>query len=483
MAGRRGSVIAGPLRGRRVCSGPGDFFLRQYLWCWVCFVNSYKRELQKMFDLQKFGMKFGLEGMRNILEKLDNPHRKLKLVHLAGTNGKGSVGVMLQSLLSGAGYRVGLYTSPHLVTFRERIRIGPEMISEDKVLALSEKVWAAVSLDFPPTFFEFVTALAFLYFASESLDLAIIETGLGGRLDSTNVIEPLLTAITNVTLEHTDYLGHTVAEIAAEKAGIIKAGVPVAGGRLSPEARAVIEARAKEQGSPFWLLGRDFKVEPVSQDAQGRLTVNYRRGSAAYDQLALTLAGPHQADNAAVALTLALALTEKGFNLSEDDLRQGLKKAVWPGRAEIYPAGGWPPEGAGALAPLMLDGAHNPAGAQALAEMLKGLGRRKLHVVVGVMADKDIGGVLGPILAQADRIYLTRPVFSRAASPELLREKIVASLGQPKAPTSLHPGIPQALRAAADEAAEGDLVLLSGSLFTVGECRAYLEGAPEVESN
>ena len=437
-----------------------------------------------MFDLQKFGMKFGLEGMRSILEKLDNPHKKLKMVHLAGTNGKGSVGVMLQSLLSEAGYRVGFYTSPHLITFRERIKIGPEMISEDEVLTLSQKVWAATDPDSPPTFFEFVTALAFLYFASKGLDLAIIETGLGGRLDSTNVIEPLLSAITNVTLEHTDHLGGTVPEIAAEKAGIIKAGVPVAGGRLSPEGREVIEARAKELGSPFWLLDRDFSVEHVSQDTQGRLTVNYRRrGSAGYDQLALGLAGAHQADNAAVAVTLALALAEKGFSLSEDQLRQGLKKAVWPGRAETYPAGHWPPEGARASAPLMLDGAHNPAGAQALAEMLKGLDRRRLHVVVGVMADKDIGGVLGPILAQADCIYLTRPVFSRAASPELLREKIVAAFGEPKAPTSLHPGIPQALRAAADEARDGDLVLLTGSLFTVGECRAYLEGAPEVESN
>lgn len=446
-------------------------------------MTPYKRELQKMFDLQKFGMKFGLEGMRSILDKLGHPQQKLKLVHLAGTNGKGSVGVMLQSILARAGCRAGFYTSPHLVTFRERIKIGREMIAEDEVLALSARVWQATAPDAPPTFFEFVTALAMLYFKEKGVDLAVIETGLGGRLDSTNVIEaPLATAITNVSLEHTEHLGDTVAKIASEKAGIIKPGVPVVCGKLLAEAQEVISARAGELGSPVMALGRDFTAEIISTDAQGRPLINYRKGSFEIE-LAVPLAGPHQADNAAVALTLALLLAERGFSISADDMREGVAEADWPGRGEIFPAGSWPPDGRKAQAPLILDGAHNPAGSLALAAMLKALPRRGLHVIVGVMADKDIGGVLGPILSLADRIYLTRPLFSRAASPELLREKIVAALGTPKAPMTLHPGIPEAFRAAADEAGEGDLVLLSGSLFTVGEGRAYLSGIAEVESN
>lgn len=446
-------------------------------------MTPYKRELQKMFDLQKFGMKFGLEGMRGILDKLGRPQQRLKLVHLAGTNGKGSVGVMLQSIMARAGYRAGLYTSPHLVTFRERIKIGGEMIAEDEVLALSARVWQATVPDSPPTFFEFVTALAMLYFEEKGVDLAVIETGLGGRLDSTNVIEaPLATAITNVTLEHTEHLGDTVAKIAAEKAGIIKPGVPVVCGKLVTEAEEVILARAGELGSPVIALGRDFKADIISTDAQGRPHINYRKGSFEIE-MTVPLAGPHQADNAAVALTLALLLAERGFSITADDMRLGMAGADWPGRAETFPAGSWPPSGRKAQAPLLLDGAHNPAGALALAAMLKDFPRRRLHVIVGVMADKDIGGVLGPILSLADRIYLTRPLFSRAASPELLSEKIISALGLPKAPMTLHPGIPEAFRAAADEAGEGDLVLLSGSLFTVGEGRAYLSGIAEVESN
>ncbi len=444
---------------------------------------SYKSELNKMFDLQKFGMKFGLEGMESILAGLGRPHRGRKFVHLAGTNGKGSVATMLQAMLTEAGYRVGLYTSPHLATFRERIRIGTEMISEDEVLELSRRVWPATDPDSPPTFFEFVTAMAFLYFAEKDVDLAIIETGLGGRLDSTNVIEPLATAVTNVTLEHTEHLGSTVSQIAFEKAGIIKPSVPVIGGRLLPEAREVVLRTAEEKGSSAFLLDRDFAAAITGRSPEGRPVLDFWMGGRRLTDLRLNLAGPHQADNAAVALALLPILAERGFPVSEDRIRAGLAGAVWPGRAETFPAGAWPPEGPAAKAPLLLDGAHNPAGAEALAALLATLGRRRLHLIVGVMADKDIAGVLGPILPLADRLYLTRPAFSRAASPELLRDKITAAFGAPAMPTTLHPTIPEAFRAAADEAGEGDLALLSGSLFTVGEGRAYLRGLPEVESN
>ena len=444
---------------------------------------SYKSELQKMFDLQKFGMKFGLDGMQNILKNLGDPHLGLKFVHLAGTNGKGSVGVMLKAVLDEAGYRIGFYTSPHLATFRERIKVGADLISEAEVLALSRRVWGACDPESPPTFFEFVTAMAFLYFQEKQVDLAIIEAGLGGRLDSTNVIEPRVSVITNVSLEHTEHLGNTVAEIAAEKAGIIKAGVPLIAGPLIPEALEVVLNAASEKNSQVLAAGRDFSATIASFDEWGRPTLNFTMGGTSLKDLKLNLAGPHQADNAAAALAGLTVLAEQGFTIGEKRIRAGLSRAVWPGRAEIFPAGTWPPEGDKARAPLLLDGAHNPDGARALAGLLSKMKFDRLHLIVGVMADKDISGVLEPVYKKADRLYLSRPVFSRAASPELLLEKIRAAFGEPEVKTTLHPALPGALAAAAGEADAGDLVLLSGSLFTVGEGRAWLTGLGEVESN
>ncbi|MDR2934918.1 MAG: bifunctional folylpolyglutamate synthase/dihydrofolate synthase [Candidatus Adiutrix sp.] len=444
---------------------------------------TYQKEIQRLFDLQKFGMKFGLENMRTLLARLGDPQRSLKLIHLAGTNGKGSVGVMLKSGLDEAGYRTGFYTSPHLVTFRERIIIGPDLISEPDVLRLCARIWPLVDPESPPTFFEFVTAMAFLYFREQGVEVGVIEAGLGGRLDSTNVIEPLAAAITNVTLEHTEHLGSTISAIAAEKAGVIKPGRPLVTGRLNPEAEAVIARTAAEKNSPWLALGRDFKTEPAGRDQAGRTLISFTQGGETWADLPLNLAGAHQLDNAAVALALGRLLRAQGFELKAEHFRAGLARAVWPGRAESWAPGAWPPTGARARAPLLVDGAHNPAGALALAGHLAGLPRRRLHLLVGIMADKDIASVLSPLLALADRLYLTRPRFSRAASPELLRDKMTAALGPLSAPTTLHPELEEAFQAAASEAEPEDLVVLSGSLFTVGESLAYLKGLGPVESN
>ncbi|GHV56541.1 bifunctional folylpolyglutamate synthase/dihydrofolate synthase [Deltaproteobacteria bacterium] len=444
---------------------------------------SYKKEIQRLFDLQKFGLKFGLDNMRAILARLGDPHRGLKCIHLAGTNGKGSVGAMLKTALGEAGYRAGFYTSPHLTTFRERIVIGEELIGEAEVLRLCDRIWPVLNPEAPPTFFEFVTALALLYFQERAVDVAVIETGLGGRLDSTNVIDPLASAIVNVTLEHTEHLGHTVAEIAAEKAGVIKPGRPVVTGRLTPAAEEVIARAAAERNSPWQALGRDFTAEITGGDEAGRPIIRFRQGDRDWADLPLGLAGAHQAENAAVALALGPHLQAAGLTVRADHFRAGLAKTRWPGRAETFPAGAWPPEGPRAKAPLLLDGAHNPAGAEALAGLLDQRPRRRLHLVLGVMADKDIAGVLRPILGAANRLYLTRPRFSRAAPPELLRDKLTAAFGPPAAPTTLHPTLEEALQAAAAEAETDDLVVLSGSLFTVGESLAYLKGLGEVESN
>ncbi|MDR2725763.1 MAG: bifunctional folylpolyglutamate synthase/dihydrofolate synthase [Candidatus Adiutrix sp.] len=444
---------------------------------------TYQEEIQRLFDLQKFGMKFGLENMRTLLTRLGEPQKGLKLVHLAGTNGKGSVGIMLKSGLDEAGYRTGFYTSPHLVTFRERIVVGPDLISETDVLRLLSRVWPQVDQKSPPTFFEFVTALAFMYFQEQKVEVAVIEAGLGGRMDSTNVIEPLVTAITNVSLDHTEHLGDTVSAIAAEKAGVIKPGRPLVTGQLNPEAEAVIAQTATEKNSPWLALGRDFEAKVTGRDEAGRSLVSFTQAGETWADLPLSLAGAHQIDNAAVALALSRLLTEQGFGLRAEHFRAGLARAAWPGRTETWPPGAWPPAGPRARAPLLVDGAHNPAGALALADHLAGLPRRRLHLLVGVMADKDITNVLGPLLPLADRLYLTRPRFTRAASPELLRDKITAALGPPPIPTSLHPELEGAFQTAASEAEPEDLVVLSGSLFTVGESLAFLRGLGPVESN
>ncbi|MDR1677041.1 MAG: bifunctional folylpolyglutamate synthase/dihydrofolate synthase [Deltaproteobacteria bacterium] len=445
---------------------------------------DYQKQIAKLFDLQKFGMKFGLDSMNRILDNLGRPHQDLKFVHIAGTNGKGSTAAMLAEGLKLSGLKTGLYTSPHLITFRERIQLNGRYISEDDVVSLISKVWPATDPSSPPTFFEFVTAMAFLWFKQQKVDLAVVETGLGGRLDSTNVITPLISAITNVSLEHTEHLGTTIEAITFEKAGVIKPNTPFVGGRFSEKVKEIIGQKTKELGCPVdIILGRDYRAEIISKAQAGRpQIISYHGPKWRLENLPLSLTGPYQADNGAMALALAETLAGLGYNLEPKILAGGLDSVKWPGRAETFPAGTWPPDRSSA-APLILDGAHNPAGAQALTGLLKETERRKLHLVVGVMADKDISGVLAPVLEQADYLYLTRPAYHRAACPELLLSRLTQALGQPKCPYSLCPTIPEALAAVSKAAAKEDLVVVSGSLFTVGEARAYLTGAPFVESN
>ncbi|MDR1040554.1 MAG: bifunctional folylpolyglutamate synthase/dihydrofolate synthase [Deltaproteobacteria bacterium] len=449
---------------------------------------GYRDTIKSVFDLQKFGMKFGLDSMRGILGRLGNPEKGQRYVHLAGTNGKGSTAAMIERVLSAAGYRTGLYTSPHLVTFRERIRVDGELMPEAEVVELAEEVWKGCETDRPPTFFEFVSAMAFLRFRRAGTYVNVMEAGLGGRLDSTNVISPLVAAITNIALEHTEHLGGTVAEIAAEKAGIVKPGAGFAGGRLVPEARKVIGDRLDELGVTGRFLGEDFAAE-IASEADGRPVIDYRGPEWVFKEIPLGLAGPYQADNAALALAVLELLSAckdpSGgplFKIDEGHVREGIRNVSWPGRGELFSPGAWPPDGSG-RAPLVLDGAHNPDGARSFAGYLRTRVRRKLHLIVGVMADKDVAGVLGPVLAEADRLYLTRPVYFRAASPELLLERIRAASGEPKIPYGLFPEIPDAVRAAASEADPEDLVVVSGSLFTVGETRAFLTGESAIESN
>lgn len=419
---------------------------------------KYDETIDKLFSLQKFGIKLGLSSTENLLEKLGRPHEKIPILHLAGTNGKGSVGASVTSILSEAGYKVGFYTSPHLVSFRERFVIGGDMINANDVVDLAERVWNVCVEEEPPTFFEFVTAMAFLYFAEADVDLAVMETGLGGRLDATNVATPIVSVITNISLEHTEYLGPTLAHIAMEKAGIIKTGVPVITGEKRPGVKEIFRRVADEKNAGLIINGRDFRTRRNPSNG-----FNYYGLKSDYKNLETALLGRHQVGNAALALAAVELLADHGLKADEPEIRRGLKNVRWPGRAELL-------EGKPSI---MLDGAHNPAAARVLGELLAELEYDEIHVVMGVMADKDIDQVMAPIVPFADKLYLTRPEYIRAAEPSVLK---AFAKKYYHGPVYENPSLPEAIEAARDAAGERDLVLITGSLFTVGEARGYLLG-------
>ncbi|WP_328754568.1 folylpolyglutamate synthase/dihydrofolate synthase family protein [Geomesophilobacter sediminis] len=397
-------------------------------------------------------MKPGLERIAPLLQRLGNPQDAFASVHVVGTNGKGSTASFLSAMLSCAGHRTGLFTSPHLISFTERLRIDGAEIGEAAVPPLAERVLAAA----PPeaTFFEIVTALALLYFAESGVRIAIVEAGMGGRLDATNVVDGILTVVTPVSLDHCDYLGATIAEIAAEKAGIVKPESLVVSARQHPDAAGAIAARAAEVGAELLVEGTDF---------EGRWdgnVLNYRGLALQLDGLAPGLPGRYQAGNAACALAAAEALSGRGFPVSAADLAAGTEQARWPGRMERFPGS---PD-------IILDGAHNAAGAVALAESLRAVPRGRLLLVVGVMADKELSGILSPLLPLAAQVFAVAPALERALpAAELARYCRAVGFAAEDA-GSVADGIARARAAAAPD----DLILVAGSLFTVGEARGIL---------
>ncbi len=412
--------------------------------------------LDWVYDLQKFGIKFGLSSTARLMARLDNPQERCRFIHVAGTNGKGSVAAMLSKILTLAGYPVGLYSSPHLVHFHERFRLRDEDIDDATVLALINQVRAVVDPDELPTFFEFVTAMAFLYYAQQQADPVILETGMGGRLDATNIVHPLLSVITNIALDHREYLGNSLAAIAAEKAGIIKPGVPVVTAVRQHTAFIPIRAAAEALHSPLYLYNRDFQVR-----GQGRGRFRYEGLHARLSGLRTNLLGRHQYQNAAVALATIELLQQQGLEISEADLRQGLEQVRWPGRLELV-----------ATEPrVILDGAHNPAAAATLAQALRQvLTYHRLILVLGIMADKDIRGILRRLLPLADVVIFSRPRYDRAAPPEHLQ-----SLAEDLPPQTLViDDLEAAIQTAKTLAQQDDLIVVTGSLFTIGEARDYL---------
>jgi len=406
--------------------------------------------------LEKFGTVFGLESIKWILSLLDNPHLGIKTVHVAGTNGKGSVVSMLSCMLQEEGYKVGKYISPHLVSFTERISINEVEIREEEVAdianVLRKRVRDADEKRFF-TYFDFTTALAFEFFYERQTDICIVETGMGGRLDSTNVVSPLVSIITNVDYDHMNYLGSELPGIAREKAGIIKKGVPVVTGAdgLSLE---VIEETARGADSTVYALGRDFRF-----GKEGDQLMAYDGMKRQIDNLFVNLRGDHQLMNGALALAAAECLEGPGFRVSEAAMRNGLSRVNWQGRLEVV----------NERPLILLDGAHNVQGIRSLKQYLRGHFTEKRKILVfGVMRDKAYGEMVEEILPLFDAVILTRPDIDRALSPYELKDSAGEAL--------VTESVGDALREARNMAKDEDLIVVTGSFYTVGEARSIVCG-------
>ena len=430
---------------------------------------SYQGTIEYLYGLQMYGMKFGLDNISKLLSAAGNPHDSFRAVHVAGTNGKGSTSAMTESILRTGGVRTGLFTSPHLVSFTERIRINGEEIAEDDVIALAEEVRAFAEKidDFSPTFFEVVTAMAFLHFRRKKVDWAVVETGLGGRLDATNIVRPEVSVITSIGFDHREFLGRTLREIAGEKAGIIKKHVPVVSSAQSPEVAEVLARKAEETGSAFFAYPGDFSSETVSE-TPGGVCFDYH-GRTDYRGLALPLAGGYQAVNASAAVKTIEVVSEKYADL-RCDVRKGLAQVRWPGRLELIRKD----------PPVLIDGAHNPDAARSLSlylEKLRASRYRRIVLIAGIMGDKDIKGILGPLLPQASETIFTAPSYGRAAAAGVLAAH-ASSLGYSSRETRT---VAEAITLAEDLYLPGDIIVVTGSFYTIGEAREIL-GPPGVLS-
>ncbi|MEM9539055.1 MAG: folylpolyglutamate synthase/dihydrofolate synthase family protein [Cyanobacteria bacterium P01_E01_bin.42] len=410
-------------------------------------------ELLKPF--QKFGINLGLERIDRLLANLGNPHHRVPIVHVAGTNGKGSVCAYLSSVLTVAGYRVGRYTSPHLVSWTERICINETEIPTEQLIAILREVIAAISPDCPPTQFEVFTAAAWLYFQRERVDLAVMEVGLGGRLDATNVSEsPLVTTITSISREHWQILGDTVAEIAGEKAGILKTNCPAVLGTLPRDAERVIQRKIEQLNCPaIW-------VEPAEKIADDRAKYNGI-------EYPLPLPGKIQLTNSAIAIAALEILQQKGWNIPPESITEGIAKTRWLGRLQWVQ---WQQQKTLENIPknILIDGAHNPAAALLLREYVDSLSfnisKKSITWVLGILATKDQKGILEALLRPRDRLYVIPVPHQDYTEPEQLAEiarEVCSNLLSCQTDTELFSALERAV-------SDDNLVILSGSLYLIG---------------
>jgi dihydrofolate synthase/folylpolyglutamate synthase len=416
--------------------------------------EKYEKTLKYLFGLEKFGMVFGLDNIRWLLNIIENPHNFFKTVHIAGTNGKGSTATMLSHILKEGGFRVGKYTSPHLVSFTERITVNEEEITEEEVADLTEYIRSKADEKDKKrffTFFDFTTALAFEFFKRKKVDIALIETGLGGRLDSTNVIEPLVSIITNVDYDHMEQLGSRIEQIAAEKAGIIKKGIPVVTACEGPE-REVIEGRAQELQSRTYILGQDFSYAKITDR-----TLAYKGIQKDLPDVVLNLDGDHQLTNCALSLCALEVLSSLGFFVPENRIYDALSHLKWPGRLERVKED-----------PLVfLDAAHNPQGMHALSQFMNThfLDKKKI-LVFGAMKDKEYDKMLDEIVPTMNTVIFTKPNIERAISPQEIKSSVKNAV--------ITNNTRDALEIAKKMARKEDLILVTGSFYTIGEAKAII---------
>lgn len=429
--------------------------------------EEYEEALEYLVSLTKFGMNFGLNRIKGLLKRLGNPEQNLRVIHVGGTNGKGSTTAMIAEILRASGYKVGVFTSPHLHDYRERIVINGQMIAKERLTSLvgrlrphlEELVAGGIE---HPTEFEVSTAMALLYFAEERVHFAVIEVGLGGEIDSTNVVLPLVSVITNVGLDHMDYLGSTLAEIARVKAGIIKPNSVAVTASDRPEVLEVLRARAREAGVHLWQVGEDVRFEGRwSGELEQEFDLIGIHGS--YPKLRLSLAGRHQLENAATAVTVCEILqSEYGAAIPRKAIYEALRKVQWPGRLELI-----------SLRPkVLLDGAHNVDGASVLAEALPRYKRSRLVLCLGMLADKEREKVVDMLVPLADEVIITKPDSPRAGDWEALAE-IARKHGRPA--ECIEDPREAALAGLARLGAE-DMLCVTGSLYMLADARAALLG-------
>ncbi|GAB6183676.1 bifunctional folylpolyglutamate synthase/dihydrofolate synthase [Thermodesulfovibrio hydrogeniphilus] len=419
----------------------------------------YNEILNELYQRRTRGIKLGLERVLRVLDKLGNPHKSFRSIHIAGTNGKGSVSKIIYTLLRAHGFSVGLFTSPHLTRFTERIVVNETEISEEDVVRLVEKVRP---LSDELTFFEYVTVIAFLYFKEKGVDYAVLETGMGGRLDSTNVVKPEISIITSIGLDHQQFLGQDLASIAKEKAGIIKKSVPVVIANQPKEAEEIIIETANNTEAPLYIYGKDFYSNLKFMSLEGLLFDFYPRNTpphAPITDLSFSLTGLHQLENVSLALKAFIEFYPK---YNENAIREGLKKVKMPGRLEII-----------SKKPLIiLDIAHNPDGAYYLIQSLKLLTEKKPVVVFGVMKDKDVNGIIKHFDGYAEKIIFTSPEYERALNYEELLKRLngysinICSSQSPK--QAFNEGLSICYQ-------NPELFLLcTGSVYLIGEIKEFL---------
>ena len=412
---------------------------------------------------------FKLDRMRRLLELMDNPHEQIPVVHVAGTKGKGSTCSMIASMLTAAGYSCGLYISPHINDFEERFSVNGLIPSKQQLVDLVNRLMPIIAhMDnlpgrMQPTYFELATALAWQSFLDNRVDIAVLEVGLGGRLDSTNLCHPLVTMITNVSRDHTHVLGSTVHQIAYEKAGIIKPGIPVISGADHVDVLAMIEKTCADRVAPLKLLGRDFQIANRTIDETGHVEIDVLVGDTSYRGMPVILRGPHQSQNAALALAAINELRVQGWKLDDDHLRKGLRQIVWPARVEVV-----------ARKPtVIIDAAHNWESARALiAALREGPAFRKKILIFAATKDKDVSGILRQLIPEFDTIILTRYVENPRGVPVAELHSLVEVIATKPAHVTDDPE--SAWQLAKELAQPDDLIVVTGSFFLIAELRSKI---------